>query len=178
MQITTPRLILREVSENDFEALCVMDQDPEAGQYDHPPLSVEASRSRINTFLAWQQESPRTRFSFALVIPPGEGLMGLIGFRQIHPAIREYEMGWAVRREEWGKGYASEAARAVLRWGFEHLLAHRVVAFCNAENRASERVMQKLGMQREGLTRETLLIDRVWHDELIYAILDREVSRL
>jgi len=76
--------------------------------------------------------------------------------------------------DEWGKGYASEAARRVLAFAFEELDAHRVIAFCDAENRASERVMQKLGMRREAHMLQTRLLRGEWRDELLYAILDSE----
>jgi [ribosomal protein S5]-alanine N-acetyltransferase len=174
MQLTTPRLILRELEEDDFEALHELDSDAQTWRFEHPPLSETETRLRLQRFLASQLESPRSHYYLALQIPPDRGLKGLLKLTPAQPHIREYEIGWAVRREEWGKGYASEAARVLLAWAFEQLAAHRVIAFCHAENRPSERVMQKLGMQREGRTRETVFLEQAWCDELIYAILERE----
>ena len=174
MDLITPRLFLRDLLETDCAALFELESDVQTWRYEHPPLTESESRGRLERALAWQAETPRTRYTWALTIPPVGSLRGVLKLTLTFPSIREYEIGWAVRREEWGKGYASEAARAVLGFGFEQLLAHRVVAFCHAENGASERVMQKLGMQREGRTRETHCMEGTWSDELLYAILERE----
>jgi [ribosomal protein S5]-alanine N-acetyltransferase len=62
----------------------------------------------------------------------------------------------------------------ILRFAFLSLNAHRLVAFCHAQNAPSERVMRKLGMTREGMLRQTRLLNGVWYDELIYSILDQD----
>ena len=75
-----------------------------------------------------------------------------------------------------GEGVWPEAASEVLRYAFKEMNAHRVVAFCHAENAASVRVMEKLGMQREGRLRETRRLNDAWCDERIYAILERDFN--
>jgi [ribosomal protein S5]-alanine N-acetyltransferase len=174
MQLTTPRLILRDFQENDYDALRELDRDAETWRYEHPPCSEMETFAHLQQILAWQAEDSQTYFRWAVQIPPHAGLWGVLALTLVRPSIGEYEIGWSLRREEWGKGYASEAARVVLGFAFEHLHAHRVVAFCHSENRASERVMQKLGMTREGRTRQTVRIDADWCDELVYSILEGE----
>ncbi len=80
-----------------------------------------------------------------------------------------------LHRDHHGQGYATEAARALLGYGFEELDLHRIIATCQPENPASYRVMEKLGMRREGHFRQC--IDRgqgVWWDEYFYALLKDE----
>jgi RimJ/RimL family protein N-acetyltransferase len=89
-------------------------------------------------------------------------------------AIREWEVGWAIHPDEWGKGYATEAARQVMDWGFRELDIHRIVAFCHASNSASVRVMEKLGMHQDGMLRETRWLRGEWWDEYVYAILEKD----
>lgn len=98
----------------------------------------------------------------------------LIGHADFHEwfAPRIYEIGWVFHPDHQGKGYATEAARAMLRYGFETLGVHRIIATCQPENIGSWRVMEKLGMVREGHLRQC--IERpngVWWDEYFYAIL-------
>ena len=89
------------------------------------------------------------------------------------------ELGWGVHPASWGRGFATEAARAVMRWLFDGRGVDRVFARCNAENAASWRVMEKLGMQREACLRQHRLLRGQRYDELIYGILrDEFLSQL
>jgi len=87
---------------------------------------------------------------------------------------RQGEIGYLIHPDYHGRGYATEAARAALRLGFEHYGLHRIVARCDARNAPSYRVMEKLGMRREAHLRENELFKGEWSDELVYAMLDRE----
>ena len=85
------------------------------------------------------------------------------------------EIGWAIGRPHQRRGYATEAARALLAHAFETLRCHRVVATCQPENVASWRVMEKLGMRREAHFRQALLRETgEWWDEYFYALLAEE----
>ena len=85
-------------------------------------------------------------------------------------------MGYVLRRESWGNGYATEAARVMLRIGFELLEAHRVFATVDTENVSSIRVLEKLGMTREGMHRQSFWspLHGSWRDVYLYAILEGE----
>ncbi len=101
----------------------------------------------------------------------------LIGHMVFHPwvAPHTYEIGWAFSREHQRRGYATEAARSLLAYAFESLQCHRVIATCQPENVASWRVMEKLGMRREGYFRKCILRETgEWWDEYFYAILEEE----
>lgn len=92
----------------------------------------------------------------------------------MNDSIQEWEIGWAVHPAEWGKGIAVEAARRLMEFAFVELHAHRIVAFCHAQNAASLRVMEKLGMQKDGHLRETRRWQGRWADETVFSILERE----
>lgn len=101
----------------------------------------------------------------------------LIGHMVFHPwyAPETYEIGWVFNPAYHRQGYATEAAAALLAYGFEELHLHRIIATCQPENPASYGVMEKLGMRREGWFRKCLYQDDGrWWDELFYAILDEE----
>lgn len=174
MELLTPRLRLREFRADDFDVLYEMDSNPEFVRYERPVRTPEQVRDRLELVLKDQEKDPRTHYRFAITLPPASALRGHVALTRINLEAREYEIGWSIHPVEWGKGYATEAARRVLAFAFTELGAHRVTAFCHADNAASERVMQKLGMTRECLIREVRWLNGEWWDELVYAILEQE----
>jgi RimJ/RimL family protein N-acetyltransferase len=101
----------------------------------------------------------------------------LIGHMVYHPwfAPQTYEIGWVFNPAYYRQGYATEAAAALLAYGFEELKLHRIIATCQPENPASYGVMEKIGMRREGWFRQCIYRDHGhWWDELFYAILKEE----
>ena len=79
---------------------------------------------------------------------------------------------------DWGKGYASEAAQRLLAFAFENFTAHRIVAFCHAENTTSVRVMQKIGMKQEACVRQVRYYNNRYYDSVKYGILRDEWNNL
>jgi ribosomal-protein-alanine N-acetyltransferase len=174
MELITSRLLLREFVERDFQALRDMDSRPEMHTYERElPSEAETHRS-LEEFIKNQQEEPRTTFRFAITILPQDTVRGILKLTQEWEAIREWEVGWAIHPDEWGKGYAGEAARQAMNWAFKERNVHRIVAFCHAGNIASVRVTEKLGMHQDGRLRETRWVRGQWWDEFVYSILERE----
>ena len=174
MELITPRLKIREFRADDFDAIYAIDSDPQVCRFEPSVLTADQVAYRLEGALEWAQESPRTMYKLAITIPPDDRVYGRLSLRASLHSDRTWEIGWTLHPQIWGKGYATEGARALLGYAFTQLNAHRVVAFCHAENIASGRVMEKIGMQREGCLRETILINDSWYDELVYGILDRE----
>ena len=174
MILTTRRLALRDFRESDYERLREIDADPEVGRYERPVLSEADTRQRLLIFIADRPGISPTHHRFALTCRPSDRMCGWITLTLNNSSIREYEIGWTVRRTDWGKGYAPEAAQEVLRYAFKQLNAHRVVAFCHADNFASVRVMEKLSMLHEGRLRKTRRLNGIWCDEFVYAILEED----
>ncbi len=111
--------------------------------------------------------------TFAITLRTDARLVGAIGLRIIK-AHRLAEMGYWVGRPYWNQGYCTEAAQAVLRYGFEVLDLNRVQARHMTHNPASGRVMQKLGMKYEGTLRQSLFRWGKFRDAAIYSILRDE----
>lgn len=177
MEIKTERLILRELREDDIDAYFAMQSHPEVMRYERDSMTEEEAREKLRLAMADAQEEPRKRYYFAVTIPPDDALLGIVAVRINWEQVREWEVGWTIAPHCWGQGYASEAGRALIQMAFTQLNAHRVVAFCHAGNTASFRVMEKLGMTREGQTRETRWLHNQWNDEFIYSMLDREFAQ-
>jgi ribosomal-protein-alanine N-acetyltransferase len=174
MELTTLRLRLREFSELDFNHFREMDALAGMHTFERERPGIDESRVTLDSFINDSMEVPRTSYRLVITIQPHDHVKGIVKLARQWEAIREWEVGWAVHPDEWGKGYATEAARSIMDWGFRELGIHRIVAFCHVSNVASVRVMQKLGMQQDGKLRETRWLHGEWWDEYVYAILDKD----
>lgn len=175
MEMVTQRLVLRELRESDLEAMVALSSDATFLRYEGELQSKEEITPDFKAYLDLVSQEPRVRYILAVTIPPDDQLCGYIDLVERERSIREWAIGWGMNPGLWGRGYAPEAALAVLRFAFEELKAHRVMASCHADNLASARVMEKLGMTREARRREVRWLNEQWWDGLEYAILERDV---
>ena len=174
--LETKRLILRKFTEDDFAAVHSYASCAENLTYMFwGPNSEEQTRSFISGAIKEAEDEKQDKdYQYAVTLKTGE----LIGGCDIFAKGNEATLGWCLHRDYWKRGYGTELARALLKFGFDDLRLHRIVAHCDAENIGSYRVMEKIGMRREGLFFDTRpphkLSDREYSDELIYAILKDE----
>jgi RimJ/RimL family protein N-acetyltransferase len=175
MVIRTNRLLLREYVENDWQAVLAYQQNPKyLKYYQWTERSTEEVREFVAMFLDYQQENPRLNLQLALTLKSTDQLIGSCGIRMISRESHEADIGFEVDPDFWGQGYASEAAGAIVRYGFDELRLHRIWARCIADNLSSRRVLEKLGMRQEGRLRENEYFQDRWWDTLIYAVLEHE----
>ena len=117
---------------------------------------------------------PRTAFGLAVVFPKTGTVIGEGGLAIHSQSFRSGELSYIIHPEYWGHGFATEVAFTLLSFGFTTLNLHRLFATCDPRNVASQRVLQKLGMQCEGRMRETLLLRDGWRDSVLYSLLEQE----
>jgi RimJ/RimL family protein N-acetyltransferase len=110
----------------------------------------------------------------AVVLQATGQVIGDVNMEIISRRDQEAELGWVLHPDHQGKGYATEAAAEMLRLGFEEMGLHRMMAVCDARNVPSVRVMERLGMRREGDFRERENVRGEWWDTLYYGILASE----
>ena len=96
----------------------------------------------------------------------------------VNPAKRQGEIGFGVAPKYWKQGFGSEIAAAVLDAAFQHFKLHRVAGQYSPDNKGSIRIMQKLGLAREGLLRDIHFARGKWWSTLIYGILDQEYVKI
>lgn len=153
-ELKTARLLLRPLEQTDIPAIVRLAGAREiasmTANIPHPYTEQDA-----RDFLARASEEFRAgrSVSFAICVSPARELCGGMGLN-ITPAHRHAELGYWIGVPFWRNGYATEAARAVAAFGFETLALHRIYAFHFAGNAASGRVLEKIGMSREGRSRE------------------------
>ena len=175
MELTTERLILREFKADDWPALLAYQGDPRYLRfYEWTERTAEGAQEFVQMFLGYQREQPRTKFQLAVTLRSSNQLIGSCGIRKRSADTHEADIGYELSPDHWGLGYATEAARAIVEFGFTELRLHRVWSWCVADNVGSARVMQKLGMQPEGRLRDKEYYKGRWWDTLMFAILEDE----
>ena len=145
--IETERLILRSWREDDIAPFHAMGQDPEVMRYLGPPMTIEGARSAYGRIAA-----PQAECGYCFWAVERKADAAFIGFCGLQPGYDfldgETEIGWRLRRDAWGQGYAREAAEASLAWGWATLDVPRISAITTPGNRASLGLMERLGMTR------------------------------
>ena len=175
LPLATGRLVLRDFTMDDAPAVHLYGSDPEVVRHlPWGPNTWRDTREFLRRKLDDQGADPRSRFGLAATLASGGELIGAVGIRITSPQRREAILSYMWRRDVWGRGYATEAAEALVAFGFEKLGMHRICAFCDVDNGASVRVLEKAGFQREGLLRKHILIRGRWRDQYLYAILEEE----
>jgi [ribosomal protein S5]-alanine N-acetyltransferase len=175
MELHTPRLLLREFRKSDWRSVHAYAADLKVTRYtSFGPNTEGLTRTYVGYVLDAAREEPRRSFTLGIVERATGGFLGACGLDLRPPTDRLAELAYILHRPHWGRGYAVEASQALLAFGFDELKLHRIVARCDTRNTGSERVMQKLGMRREGHLREAEWIKERWIDVLLYAILQSE----
>ena len=148
--IETERLVLRPWAEEDRVPFAALNADPQVMRYF--PSVLDRTESDAMVEIA-RQRSREDGFCFqpAVIKASGRfiGFVGLSRPRHALPFAPCVEVGWRLSRDAWGHGYASEAARAWLRFGFETLGLDEIVSFTTVTNTPSRRVMERIGMERD-----------------------------
>ncbi len=174
--IQTERLLLRPYERGDFDALLAIQSREDVVRYLYEdPLGPDDVRALLDRRLASTSLSDEGDTLAVAVVLRSEGEM--IGDCILHWNSRQHqvgEIGFVFHPDHHGRGYATEAARPLVDFGFDEVGLHRIIGRLEARNIASARVLEKLGMRREALLIENEFVKGEWQSELVYAILDRE----
>ncbi|MCB0999304.1 MAG: GNAT family N-acetyltransferase [Ilumatobacteraceae bacterium] len=155
-RLGTARLLLREWREDDKPVYAELNADPEVMAHFPATLTATQSDEMVDRMAASWTDRGYGLWAVEVVDDPG-GVRGFVGFvglsspswqTSFTPCV---EVGWRLHRRSWGRGYAPEAARAALAWGFAELdlPGDEVVSFTTVANAKSRRVMEKLGMSHD-----------------------------
>lgn len=171
-ELRTERLILRDITPDDLDAVHAYASDPEVVRFMvWGPNTLAETDEFLKEQLLALATTPR-QVHGKLVVHADSGLViGGVELRIRSTTHRRGEFGYVYRRDHWGQGYATEAARAILEFGFGELGLERITATCDPENLASAAVLRKAGLREEGLMRHHLRIGERWRDSLLFAVL-------
>jgi RimJ/RimL family protein N-acetyltransferase len=171
----TERLIIRKFSNDDWHDLYeYLSQETVVKYEPYGVLNEEECKQ------AAIRRSQNDAF-WAVCLKENNKLIGNIYFKQLEPEeFMTWEIGYVFNPAYHGKGYATEAGKRILEYGFEQISAHRIIGKCNPENTPSWRLMERLLMRREGHFKKPAFFKKspegkpIWHDAYQYSILDEE----
>ena len=179
MVLKSERLMLREITANDLDFLHHLHSLPEVDQYNTLgiPENKLISEKLLNDWLLAFAESPRKHYVFTIEnsnhLP-----IGILGLNLGKPSYANAEIWYKLEPDFWSKGYATEAVKTILGFGFNQLQLHRIEAGCAVENIGSIKVLEKAGFTKEGHTRKLLPIRGEWHDNFGFAILEEDWQKI
>ncbi len=172
--IETERLRLRKLSMRDAGDLFEYASSSEVAE--HVTWEHHRNISDSMHFLRFtiQQYEEGRPASWGIVHKELGKLIGTIGYHMWSVSNSYAEVGYALSKDYWNKGYVTEVFKEVIRFGFEHMALNRIEATCMLKNAASERVMLKCGLKFEGIVRERLFAKGRFHDLKMYSLLKSE----
>ncbi len=174
----TPRLLLKNFTEADWQNWRNLRNLPETREYNQfsEPLSLKKGEEIVQLFVKQPEQDPRLKYTLAIYEAESDTFIGYISL-MIYDGVDERlsEISYSLFPSEWGKGYVTEALKAMTEFAFDALKLHRIEAGCSVENIASWRVLEKAGFLRDGRIRQDMQVRKnVWHDEFVYGILETD----
>ena len=178
LAIRTQRLILRDFQRADLQAYGELRARLHFQRFSpEEDASPEKAEQLLDMFITWANEQPRQHFQLAVTLPSGE-IIGSCGVRVASESERQGSFGCELGQAYWGSGYAYEAGRAMIEYGFRKLGLHRIYAETIAENERAVRLAQKLGMREEGVLRENRWFKDRWWSTVVLSLLESEWAPL
>ncbi|RAO39423.1 Ribosomal-protein-alanine N-acetyltransferase [Micromonospora saelicesensis] len=173
--IRTARLVLRPVTIDDLDDVYAFQRRPDVVRWmlGAEPRTREQSRVSVLAMAcedAWRAEGD----CLTVAVVTDAGVIGIVELVWRSQLDRTAELGFVFHPDHGGRGLATEAATALLDWGFTEFGLHRVYGRCHGRNTASARLMARLGMRQEARHVESYLFKGEWADQLVFAILANE----
>lgn len=179
-ELVSDRIALRRFTLADLPTFVAYRSNPDVARYQgwDTPYPLSDGERMISALLRQHPDTAGQWFQYAMVLRSTNELIGDCAAGTDADDPRQAEIGFTVRPEYQGRGYATEGARTLLGYHFQARAKHRVTARCDVRNTASARVLERLGMRREAHLRESAWAKGEWTDELLYAMLDHEWAEL
>lgn len=173
--VVTERLLIRRMAAGDLHDLLRFNTHPANLQYQAiTPFTEEKAVAYLEQQSTLDPGEAGAWMSFAVELPQEGRMIGEVGIFLPPQPRSKGDVGWSFHPDYHGCGYATEAARVLLAYAFEVQELHRVTAGCDTRNAASVRLMERLGMRREGHHLQSTLLQGVWQDDYSYALLRDE----
>ena len=172
--INTPRTVLRWISEHDIDSLYEIFSDPQVMRYwSTVPLPNREAAAELQREIAEGNESEKM-FKWGVALRDSGSVIGTATLFNLNLDNGRAELGYAMGRAYWGKGYMNEALKALVSHAFEVMGLRRLEADVDPRNAASIRTLERLGFQREGFLRERWHVNGEIQDALFYGLLRHE----
>lgn len=176
MELTTERLRMTLMILSDIEEIHQMNLYPEVAEFNTIgiPKDISETEKLQQPIIDDAHNEKRTKFAWTVRSKETAEFIGQIGMNIGVERFKLAEIYYSVLPKHWNKGYASEGVKRVISFGFDDMNLHRIQAGVATENHRSIKLLEKVGMQREGLKRKILPIRGEWKDNYHYAILEED----
>ena len=178
IDLLTERTRLRLIVLSDLQSIHKLHSLPETDKFNTLgiPVNIEETKSIIEQWIIQNNKKVITNYTFAIEHKASKKFIGLFGLKLGNKKFNKGEVWYKIHSESWGKGYASETLRKIIDYGFDTLKLHRIEAGCAIENIGSIKVLEKVGMIREGRGRQILPLKLGWSDNFQYSILETDMN--
>jgi ribosomal-protein-alanine N-acetyltransferase len=170
--ILTERLVLRQLTARDVKFVYDLFSLEETNRFVSNPPVKDMNEAR-EIFEKYCRPKPYL-FRLGIAVKETGELVGTLGLYAINREDRRATLGFDLLPQHWGKGYMTEACRALLDWAFKDLKLNRIQASAEPANTRSLAVMERLGFTREGVLRQLDYYKGAYHDDVMYSMLKEE----
>jgi RimJ/RimL family protein N-acetyltransferase len=176
IELFSKRLKLRLIETSDLSAIHNLHSLVETDEFNTLGIPEDSNETRgiIESWIAANKEKKIKSYTFVIEEINTDQFIGLFALNLGNKKHRSGEVWYKLHSDYWGKGYGTEALNRILDFGFNDLNLHRIKAGCAVENIASIKVLEKVGMIREGRGRQLLPLKSGWSDNFAYAILETD----
>ncbi len=178
LKLETKRLYIKPINPDDKEAIFRYRSDKTTNKYQGwIPETVED----VVTFIGKTSNvinQPGTWFQFVIVENESQKIIGDIGVHFLEKDNKQVEIGFTLDKDFQNQGYATESLKCVLNFLFNDLNKHRVIASTDPANLNSIKLLERLGFRREAHFVESLYIDGRWVDDLIFAMIEKDLEKI
>ena len=170
------RLFISPVSLSDLEKIHKLHSMPETDKFNTLgiPESLDETEKIVCEWIEKNNKEAPKNFTFRIELAENKAFVGLISLNLGKPKFKIAEVWYKLHSDFWGKGYATESLTKILEFGFNELNLHRIEAGCAVANIGSIRVLEKVGMIKEGRKRKVLPLQGTWSDNFEFAILSTD----
>lgn len=173
VELAGEKVVLREFREDDEDGLFALNSDDRVTRWlSYDSRTREQTHAALAGILDRARSEPRSEYYLAVTLPGSDRVIGAT--RLGLGGVSAGKLGYLIHADHWGMGYATDAARTMVRFGFRDLGLHRITAAIGPENAASIAVARRLGFQYEGHLREHVFTGGQWRDSLLYSQLVTE----
>lgn len=177
VKLTGEKVVLREFRADDEDDWYAINSDDRVTVWmSYDSHTRERTHAALAGTLERAQQDPRTEYYLAITLPADDHVIG--GIRIGLAGVQAGKLGYVIHADHWGHGYATDAARTMITFGFRDLGLHRISAAIGPDNAASITVVERLGFQHEGRLRDHVYTNGTWRDSLLYSRLDCESRRV
>ena len=179
INLQTERLVLSPISLEDLKPIHELHSLPETDYFNTLgiPENISETKAILQSWIEKNEAEEKRSFTLKITSRENRAIVGLIAINMGLPKFKIAEVWYKLHPKFWNKGFATEALHKILEFGFVTLKLHRIEAGCAVDNLGSIRVLEKVGMLREGRKRKVLPLKHGWSDNFHYALLASDFLR-